>query len=109
MAYILGLVVVAFLFLALHYFTELTKSQKLTVTAIVLTIVLAAIAFNAYSTSQREKMLNVVLKFNQDKTVTCNGIDINNTNYTLSVGTYTFIGKKNTPNYAQMVSASQCE
>lgn len=109
MAYILGLVVVAFLFLALHYFTELTKSQKMTVTAIVLVVILAAIAFNAYSTSQREKMLNVVLKFNQDKTVQCDGIDINNSNYTLSVGTYTFIGKKDTPNYAQMVSASQCE
>lgn len=109
MAYIAGLVIVGFFFLSLHYFTELTKSQKVTVTAIALAIVLSAIAFNAYSASQRDKMLNVVLKFKQSKTVECNGIDVNNSNYTLSVGTYTFIGKKNTPNYGQMISASSCE
>ena len=109
MAYIAGLVIVGFFFLSLHYFTELTKSQKATVTAIVLAIVLGAIAFNAYSESQRDTMLNAVLKFKQSKTVSCNGIDVNNSNYTLSVGTYTFIGKENTPNYGQMISASSCE
>ena len=109
MAYIAGLVITGLLFLALHYFTELTKTQKATMTAIILAIVLGAIAFNAYSTSQREKMMNVVLHFNQSKTVKCNGIDVNNTNYTLSIGTYTFIGKENTPNYAQMISVSNCE
>jgi len=109
MAYIAGLVVVGFFFLSLHYFTELTKSQKVTVTAIVLAIVLSAIAFNAYSASQRDKMLNVVLKFKQSKTVHCNGLDVNNSDYTLSTGTYTFIGKKNTPHYSQMISASSCE
>ena len=109
MAYIAGLVIVGFFFLSLHYFTELTKSQKATVTAIVLAIVLGAIAFNAYSASQRDTMLNAVLKFKQSKTVSCNGIDVNNSNYTLSVGTYTFIGKENTPNYGQMISASSCE
>ena len=109
MAYIAGLVIVGFFFLSLHYFTELTKSQKATVTAIVLAIVLGAIAFNAYSASQRDTMLNAVLKFKQSKTISCNGIDVNNSDYTLSVGTYTFIGKENTPNYGQMISASSCE
>ena len=109
MAYIAGLVVVGFFFLALHYFTELTSRQKTTVTAIVLAIVLSAIAFNAYSNSQRDKMLNVVMKLKQNKTVQCNGIDVNSTNYTISIGTYTFIGKENTPNYGQMISASTCE
>lgn len=109
MAYIAGLVVVGLFFLALHYFTELTRHQKTLVTAIVLAIVLSAIAFNAYSSSQRENMMSVVMKFNQHKTVTCNGIDVNDKDYTLSIGTYTFIGKENTPNYGQMISASTCE
>ena len=109
MAYIAGLVIVGFFFLALHYFTELTKSQKTIVTASVLVVVLSAIAYNAYSNSQRDKMLNVVMKFNQNKTVICNGIEINNSDYTISIGTYTFIGKENTPNYGQMISASDCE
>ena len=109
MAYIAGLVIVGFFFLALHYFTELTKNQKMLVTAVVLGIVLSAIAYNAYTTSQRDKMLDVVMKFNQHQTITCNGVEVNDENYTLSVGTYTFIGKENTPNYGRMISASTCE
>ncbi|MEJ2373507.1 MAG: hypothetical protein P8Y16_06915 [Sulfurimonas sp.] len=34
MAYILGLIVVGLIFLSLHYFTELTRSQKLIVAVI---------------------------------------------------------------------------
>ena len=109
MAYIFGLVIVGLLFLSLHYFTELKTSQKISVTAIVLAVVLGAIAFNMYSTAQRENMLAAVLKFKQSKTVICNSKEINNSNYTLSIGTYTFIGKENTPNYGEMVSASSCE
>ncbi len=109
MAYIAGLVIVGFFFLALHYFTELTKHQKVIITAVILAFVLGAIAFNTYSSSQRDKMMSVVTKFKQSKTVKCNGIDVNNSDYTLSIGTYTFIGKENTPNYGQMISASSCE
>jgi len=108
-AYIAGLVIVGLFFLALHYFTEVSTSQKSAISVVILTVVLGAIAFNAYSSSQRDKMTSVVLKFNQDKTVTCSGLDVNNLNYTLSIGTYTFIGKENTPNYGQMISASSCE
>ena len=109
MAYIAGLVIVGLFFLAIKYFTDLSRKQEIVVGSVVLAVVLGAIAFNMYSTSQREKMFNVVVKFNQSKTIQCDGIDVNNSNYTLSVGTYTFIGKENTPNYAQMISASNCE
>lgn len=109
MAYLAGLVIVGLFFLALHYFTELTKSEKILVTAVVLSLVLSAIAYNAYSSAQTDKMNNVVMKFDQHKTVKCNNIDVNDTEYTLNIGTYTFIGKENTPNYGQMISASTCE
>ncbi len=109
MAYIAGLVIVGLFFLALHYFTELTNHQKTMITAVILLVVLSAIAFNAYSNAQRDKMLDIVMKFKQNKTVKCNSIDVNSENYTISIGTYTFIGKENTPNYGQMISASSCE
>ncbi|QOY51176.1 hypothetical protein [Candidatus Sulfurimonas baltica] len=109
MAYIAGLVIVGFFFLTLHYFTELTKHQKTLVTLSVLVVVLSAIGFNKYSNHQTQSMLNAVMKFNQEKTIKCDGIDVNSSNYTLSIGTYTFIGKEKTPNYGQMISASTCE
>lgn len=109
MAYIAGLVIVGLLFLALHYFTEIETRQKMVISGVVLIVIIGATAYNIYSSSQRDKMMSAVLKFNQNKTVKCDGVDINNSNYTLSIGTYTFIGKKDTPNYAQMISASKCE
>ncbi len=109
MTYIIGLVVVGLFFLALHYFTDLKTSQKVAIAAIILAVISGAIAYNSYAYAQRDNMLNVAMKFNQNKTVHCNGVDVNNTNYTLSIGTYTFIGKENTPNYGQMISVSTCK
>ncbi len=109
MAYIAGLIIAGLFFLVLHYFTELKKAQKLGVTAAVLGVISSAVFYNAYQNTQREKMLAVVLKYKQNKTVYCNGEEVNASTHTLSIGTYTFIGKKGTPNYAQMISASSCE
>ncbi|MCD6258193.1 MAG: hypothetical protein J7J31_01195 [Helicobacteraceae bacterium] len=109
MAYIIGLIVVALFFLSLHYFTELTRSQKITISLLTLSIIVAAIAYNSYSAQQRESIMQTVTKFEQNKTVRCEGIDVNSTNFTLSTGTYTFIGKKDSPYYGQMVSASKCQ
>lgn len=109
MAYILGLVIVALLFLAMHYFTEFTKQQKLISSAILLTIVFFAIAYNNYSNKQRALMLDVVTRYEQGKTVRCGAKDVNSSLYSLSIGTYTFIGKKETPFYAEMISVSSCK
>jgi len=108
-AYIYGLIIVALLFASLHYFTELNKTQKLMIGIVLLVIILSAVAYNKYNQAQRNKMLNAIIKYEQGKTITCNGVDVNASIYSLSVGTYTFIGKENTPHYAEMISAASCE
>lgn len=109
MAYIIGLVVVVLFFLALNYFTEFNRSQKLTTSAILFAIILMAIMFNTYNDNKNQHTLDVAIKFKQGKTVKCDGVDVNSSLYELSTGTYTFIGKENTPNYGKMISASICE
>lgn len=109
MAYIAGLIITGLFFLTLHYFTELTKGQKITITIVILALVLSAAAFNSYSNAQSQKMLEVVMKFNQHKDIECEGITLNDKNFTLSIGTYTFIGKQDTPYYNRMVNASTCK
>jgi hypothetical protein len=108
-AYVYGLIIVTLLFAALHYFTELGNTEKLTIAAVLLVVILSAVAYNKYNQAQRDKMLNAIIKYEQGKTITCNGVDVNSSIYSLSVGTYTFIGKENTPHYAEMVSAATCE
>ncbi len=70
---------------------------------------MAAVTYNNYKEKQREKMLEVVVKYEQGKTIRCANRDVNSSTYSLSIGTYTFIGKKNTPHYAEMIDAFTCQ
>ena len=108
MAYILGFIVVGLIFLSLHYFTELSRSQKLIVAAIFTLFITSAIMYNTYATKQQEKVLIVVQQYKQGKTLHCKGIDINSSTFDLS-GTNTFIGKKNTPHYSEIIRAIECK
>ena len=109
MAYLAGLIILGLFFLVLHYFTEITKSQKIIVSVTALVVIGSAIAHNSYASGQREHMMAVASAYKQGKTVTCQGQDINASGYTLSIGTYTFIGKKHTPNYTHMIRVSDCQ
>lgn len=109
MAYIVSFILLALLFAVMHYFTELARMHKITITGILFIVIYSAIAYNTHKKNEREKLLHVVTKYNQGKTLQCNGRDVNNSFYSLSIGTYTFIGKENTPHYAEMISAEDCE
>ena len=109
MAYIVSFVLLIGLFYILHYFTELTKMHKISITTALFVIIYGAIAYNTYQNNQRQKLLNIVTKYKQGKTIQCKDREVNAATYSLSIGTYTFIGKKNTPHYAEMISATDCE
>lgn len=109
MGYLYGLIIVGLLFLAMHYFTELTTKQKSIAAAVIVTLIMSAVAYNRYKEGQREKMLQIVVQYKQGKTIHCNNRDVNAQNYSLSIGTYTFIGKKDTPHYAEMIDAFSCQ
>ena len=109
MAYIIGLIVVGLFFIALNYLTELTRTQKITISSVLFAIILMAITFNSYNNNKDQHVLDIAMQFNQGKTIKCEGLDINSSLYGLSTGTYTFIGKENTLNSGKMISASICE
>lgn len=108
MGYIVALVVVGLIFALMHYFTELTKQQKTIISSTLIVFIAFAYIYNLYKKNEQEKMLNIVVKYKQGKTIRCGKYDVNKTNFSLSTGTYTFIGKENTPYYAVMISAYEC-
>ena len=93
----------------MHYFTELNMQQKLTIALILLGGITGAILYNNYTHAQQEKLLDIQTRYEQGKTIHCQGVDVNQSTHSLSIGTFTFIGKENTPYYAQMISASTCQ
>jgi len=109
MSYILGLAAVGVFFLVLHNLTELDKSEKGITIAVLVGLILSMYLFNMYSDSKRDQVTNIVLEYKQNKTLTCKGIDVNQTNFSYSVGTQTFIGRENTPHYGRLISATECE
>jgi len=108
-AYIYGLIIVALLSLAMHYYTELSMRQKILIALILLAAIASAIFYNHTMQQQQEKLLNIQTRYEQGKTIHCQGVDVNQSTHSLSIGTFTFIGKENTPYYAQMISASTCQ
>jgi len=106
--YISAILIVLALFGLLHYLTELSKTQKNTITLLLLGFILFAWGYNSYQDKKREKMLDLVIKYKQGKTIHCGKYEINASTFSLSTGTYTFIGKEKTPYYAIMVSAYEC-
>ena len=109
MTYIFGILIIGLFFLALHYFADLNNSQKWWVTTIVLAVLSIMVMFNEYQNQESDRIRAIATAFNQGKTIQCNDNNISNAFYTLSVGTYTFIGKDNTPHAAEMISASDCK
>lgn len=109
MAYIAGLIIATLFFLALHYFTELDHKQKTLVTVVVGVIIGGAYAFNVMNEKERAQIAQVELQYAQNKTITCNGVDVNQTNFSFSIGTHTFLGRKDTPYFKQMINARECQ
>ena len=109
MTYIIGIIVVIIFFLAMRYFTEFDIYQQMSIAVVILSIMSVAIMYNEYTKQESQKILDVTLKYEQGKTVHCGGKDINKTTYSLSIGTYTFIGREGTDNAQEMISASDCE
>lgn len=109
MGYLVATAIIALLFLFFHYFTELSNTQKTSITAVLLSFVFFAYFYNLYKAKEQEKMLDIVVKYKQGKTIRCGKYDVNSTFFSLSTGTYTFIGKEKTPYYAIMISAYECK
>lgn len=108
MAYIFGLIVVTLFFVVLHYFTELSTRQKGGALLIFLLLVGGAIAYTSYTNEQSEHMRNIELRYTQGETIVCDGVDVNSSNFSFSVGTQTFIGKEGSGHFNRMFRLSEC-
>ncbi len=108
MGYLIGLVALGLLFLVLHNFTELNHKQKGGVVAVFALLFGAMYLYNVRSDAQRTQVVAIVLKYNQGETLTCNGIEVNQSTFSYSIGTQTFIGREGSAHNALLISATEC-
>ena len=108
MAYLYGLILVTLFFGVMHFFTELDLKEKALSTLLTLSLVMGALYYNSVQNEKAAHVRDVMLRFNQNANLDCGGLEGNSTNFTLSVGTQTFIGKKESREPGKMVAASDC-
>lgn len=109
MLYLLWFGIVALVFVLMHFFTELSGKQKGIITLIVTLLVSGAIAYNIQSDRDRTHLIDVELKFQQGKTLVCQGIEVNSTTFDYSVGTQSFVGNRGTKYFQQIINARECQ
>lgn len=109
MAYFAGIVLLILLFIVMHRFTELTIKEKAGVTAVLAVLILGAYLFNKSSEARRHHLETVLLDFTQGKTIMCEGYEVNQTEYSYSSGTQTFLGKKESKSYGRIISLDLCQ
>jgi len=109
MAYLFGLFIVMVFFGVIHFYTELDTKQKVGATLIAGGVIMSAIFYNYIQTQKSEHIRQVMRHYNQGKNIQCGEITVTNKTFSLSVGTQTFIGLKESVHAGKMLSASGCE
>jgi hypothetical protein len=109
MGYLVWFGIVALVFALMHYFTELNTRQKGLITLLVTLFVIGAIAYNIQSDRERSRVIAIELQYRQGKNLICHGIDVNNTTFSYSDGTQSFIGNPGTAHEQQILNARECQ
>ncbi len=109
MAYLFGIALLILLFVVLHFFTEISLTQKIVTVSIVGLLILGAYFFNLNSEKRRIHLEAVLLDFRNAKTISCGNIDVNNSEFSYSSGTQTFIGLKDSKMYGRLISLDSCK
>jgi len=109
MAYLFGIALLILLFIVLHFFTEISLKQKVITVSIFGFLVLGAYLFNLNSENRRIHLESVLLDFMHSKTITCANIEVNNSEFSYSSGTQTFIGLKGTKMHGRLISLDSCK
>jgi len=109
MIYLFGILLLVLLFVVLHFFTEISLKEKLIVSGIVAAVVLGAYLFNQSSEKRRVHLESVLLNYTHGETIQCNTIDVNNSEFSYSSGTQTFLGKKESKMFGRIISLDQCQ
>jgi len=109
MAYIFGIILFLILFVVMHFFTEMTLKQKLYATGVFALLILGAYFYNYLSEERRLHLEEVMLKYNNGGSISCSTLDVNNTEFSYSSGTQTFLGKKESKMYGRIISLDSCQ
>jgi hypothetical protein len=109
MAYIFGIIVLILLFVVLHFFTEIALKEKIGAVVVIGLLVISAYWYNQNSEERRLHLENVLLEFTRGQTITCNTTEVNNSEFSYSSGTQTFLGLKESAMYGRIISLDQCK
>ncbi|HIC44068.1 MAG TPA: hypothetical protein EYO73_07185 [Sulfurimonas sp.] len=109
MAYLFGIALLLLLFTVLHFFTEISLKEKVLTLSILSSFILGAYFFNLSNENRRLHLETVLLNFSHGENIMCNEINVNQTYFSYSSGTQTFIGLKESKMAGRLISLDTCK
>lgn len=109
MPYIVGLILLTILFIVLHFFTEISIKQKISVVGVLAIFIISAYLFNKNEEVRRLHLESVLLEFTHGKDISCSETSVNNTEFSYSSGTQSFLGKKDSKSFGRIISLDKCK
>lgn len=95
--------------MVLHFFTEITLKQKIGAICAIGILIVFAYWFNQRSENRRLHLENVLLEFTHGENITCGTTEVNNSQFSYSSGTQTFLGLKESKMSGRIISLDQCK
>jgi hypothetical protein len=109
MGYIVGLIILVLLFTVMHFFTEINAKQKIITIVIFASFILGAYLFNQNTETRRVHLQEVLIEFTNGKEILCEDMKVNNSLFSYSSGTQTFIGLKDKKMNGRLISLDKCK
>lgn len=108
MQIILGVIFIIVVAFFISRSQSLEKKEKITILAIISTIVIAAILYEFIFSQKQKNSRDLANSFVQGKTLICKDVDVNNTNYSLERGTGSFMPKDTKKTLGTIYAIEDC-
>ncbi len=96
-------------YVALHRFTDLKTEHKIFSALLIAALVAAFYLFETHNTKQQERNLELTFHFEHNGTLECGSRLVHKRLYNYSVGGHSFLGKKHTRVFGQIIPIDSCE
>lgn len=109
MGYLLWFGIVVLAFVLMHYFTALSGKQKGMISLLLTVVIGNIIIYTILRDLESKHITQMELKFHNGETLQCNHVAITQNEFEYSIGTQSFIGKKESRYADQIFSAGECQ
>ena len=107
--YIAIAVFITTVYLAIDKFTDFSRIKKVLITLASFILLAMLYQYESFNDRQRQNTYTLLLAYENNKTLSCNDMEVNKKNFNYSSGGHSFLGKATAPYSNAIVSIFECK